>query len=416
MGRIAVVAALLLAVCAAAAPAGTEPERVYAVSESQPTVLTEVDARTLKPVSAARVQLTTLGRWSYSPKGNALAVSTGFVPRGGLPGPVQLRFVDLVKLRLTGSVRLGPDPALTTGYIDPVVLVSWITPETVVAVRQRANRSLEVAGVDAAKRTVRWRKPLSGVVLASAPAGGELVLLVGKEGKIIAPRVVVVGSEGNIRSAELSRLRAGWSWDAASTPPVGETRQPGLTVDPATRTVFVAAPSGLVAEIALDGLGVRYHALRGTFAKYQSGAIRQAVSLGGGILAVAGTNSTVEKNVKGELVQNTRGSGLELVDTRAGTMRTLDETATAVAAWHGGLVAASWRWDSTAREQRGGGLAIYDGAGVLRSRLFEGRPVSLIGVHGEFAYVYAEDERITVELMTGRVVSRAATGPLPLLR
>ena len=37
MGRIAVVAALLLAVCAAAAPAGTEPERVYALlSESQP--------------------------------------------------------------------------------------------------------------------------------------------------------------------------------------------------------------------------------------------------------------------------------------------------------------------------------------------------------------------------------------------
>ena len=63
MGRLAVVAALLLAVCAAAAPAGTEPERVYALlSDSQPAVLAEVDARTLKPVSAARVTLATVGR------------------------------------------------------------------------------------------------------------------------------------------------------------------------------------------------------------------------------------------------------------------------------------------------------------------------------------------------------------------
>lgn len=416
MGRIAALVALLLAVCAAAAPAGTEPERVYALlSESQPAVLAEVDARTLKPVSAARVTLATLGRWSYSPNGRALAVSTGFVPRGGMPGPVQLRFVDLVKLRLTGSVRLGPDPGLSTGYIDPVALVSWITPDIIIAVRQRANRSLELVGVDAGTRTVRWRKPLSGVVLASAPVGGELVLLVGKEAQIVAPRIVVADAQGRIRSEELSRLRAGWTWDAAATPPVGETRHPGLAVDAATRTAFVAAPSGLVAEIALDGLGVRYHALRGTFAKYRSGAIRQAVSLGGGVLAVAGTNMAVEKNAKGELVQSTRGSGLELVDTRTGTTRSLDETATAVASWPGGLVSASWRWDLRASEQRGGGLAIYDGTGVLRSRLFEGRPVSLIGVHGALAYAH-DGDRITVDLMTGRVVSRAAVAPLPLLR
>ena len=329
---------------------------------------------------------------------------------------MQLRFVDLAKLRLTGSVRLGPDPGLSTGYIDPFVRVSWITPETVVAIRQRASRTLELAGVDAGTRTVRWRKPLSGAVLASASVGGELVLLVGKDGQIVAPRIVVVDAQGRIRSEELSRLRAGWSWDAGATPPVGETRQPGLAVDAATRTAFVAAPSGLVAEIALDGLGVRYHALRGMFAKYQSGAIRQAVSLGGGILAIAGTNFTVEKNAKDELVQDTRGSGLELVDTRTGTTRSLDATATVVASWPGGLVSASWRWDSRASEPRGGGLAIYDRTGVLRFRLFEGRPVSLIGVHGGVAYAYAEDERITVDLMTGLVVSRGATGPLPLLR
>jgi hypothetical protein len=241
------------------------------------------------------------------------------------------------------------------------------------------------------------------------------VLLVGKEEHIVAPRIVVVDVRGRVRSAELSRLRAGWTMDAAETPPVGEVRRPGLAVDAATRTAFVAAPSGLVAEIGLDGLGVRYHALRGTFAKYQTGAVRQAVSLGGGLLAVAGTNSTVEKNTKGELVQDTRGSGLELVDTGTGTTRLLDATSTAVAAWRDGLVATSWSWSSNASAQRGGGLAIYDRTGALRFRLLEGRSVSLSGVHGSLAYAH-DGDRITVDLMTGRVVRRGATGPLPLLR
>jgi hypothetical protein len=414
MGRIAVVAALLLAVCAAAAPAGTEPERVYALlSESQPAVLAEVDARTLKPVTSARVQLGRLGSWSFSGDGNVLAVSTGWVPRSGVAEPVRLRFVDLIRMRLTGSVRLGPDPGLSTGHVNPIVLVSWISPEIVVAIRQRANRSLELVGVDGGKQSVRWRKPLSGVVLASASVGGELALLVGKEGQIVAPRVVVVDASGRVRSTELGRLRAGWSWQDAN-PPRGEFRMPGLAVDGATRTAYVAAPSGLIAEVALAGLGVRYHALRGTFTKYRSGADRQAVSLGEGVLAIAGSNSTVEKNAKGELFQATRGNGLELVDTRTGTSRSIDATATAVASWHGGLVSASSSWDSRLSEQRGAGLAIFDRAGVLRTRLLEGRSVSLVGVHGDLAYAY-DGDRITVDLAAGRVIGRGAKA-FPLLR
>lgn len=415
MGRIAVVAALLLAVCAAAAPAGNEPERVYALlSDSQAAVLAEVDARTMKPVSPARVPLAPLGLWSFSPDGTALAVSTGFVPRSGTPGPVRLRFVDLVGMRLTGSVRLGPDPGLLAGNVSPVSLVSWIAPDTVLVIRPRVNRGPELVGVDPAKRSVRWRKPFAGMVLANVAAGGELVLLVGEQERIVAPRIVVIDARGRVRSTELGRLRAGWTWDAGATPPVGETRRPGLAVDSATRTAYVAAPSGLVAEIALDGLGVRYHALRGTLAKYQSGAERQAVSLGAGILAVAGSNSTVEKNTKGELFQVTRASGLELVDTRTGTTRSVDATATSVAAWQGGLVSASRSWDSRVSEQRGGGLAIFDRAGVRRARLLEGRSVSLVGVYGDLAYAYDSD-LITVDLAAGRVVGRG-TGAFPLLR
>lgn len=414
MGRIAAVVALLLGVCAAAAPAGTEPERVYALlTDSPPAVLAEVDARTLKPVSSARVELATVGLWSFSPNGKLLAVSNGWVLRGGVAMPVQLRFVDLVGMKLTGSVRLGLDPGLTTGYVDPVVLVSWITQDTVVAIRQRADRRLELAGVDYGKRTIRWRTPLSGVVLASAAVGGELVLLVGKEGQIVAPRIVVVDAGGRVRSAELGRLRAGWSWDQKQTPPVGETRRPGLAVDSATRTAYVAAPSGLVAEVALDGLGVRYHARRGTFAKYLSGAERQAVSLGGGMLAVAGSNSAVEKS-DGKLYQVTRASGLELVDTRMGTTRSIDTTATAVAMWHGGLVSASRSWDSRLSQQRGGGLAIYDRAGVLQARLLDGRSVSLVGVRGDLAYAY-DGDRITVDLVARKVIGRGANA-FPLLR
>lgn len=414
MGRIAAVAALLLAVCAAAAPAGTEPERVYALlSESQPAVLAEVDARTLKPVSQTRVPLGTFGLWSFSPKGNALAISTGFVPRSGVATAVRLRFVDLAGMRLTGSVRLGPDPGLSTGDVSPIVLVSWIAPNTVLVIRRRANRSFELAGVDPFRRSVRWRKPFTGSVLASAAAGGELVLLVGEEDRIVAPRIVVVDRTGRVRAAELSRLRAGWSWDQEATPPLSEVRQPGLAVDVATRAAYVAAPSGLIAEIALDGLNVRYHAFGGTLAKYQSGAVRQAVSLGGGVLAVAGSNSAVEKS-DGKLYQVIRASGLELVDTRTGVTRSIEVTATSVAMWRGGLVSAGSSWDPRVSDQPGGGLAIFDREGVLRARLFAGRSVWLTGVRGDLAYAYVDDDRVTVDLEAGLLIGRGAKA-FPLL-
>jgi hypothetical protein len=410
MGRVAALAALLLAVCAAAAPAGTEPERVYAVlSESQPAVLAEVDARTLKPVSTARVTLATLGLWSFSPNGEALAVSNGY----GAQGPVRLRFVDLVGMREAGSVRLGPDPLLTE-WGDPVLLVSWITPDTVLVIRHRANRSVELVGVDAARRSVRWRKPFAGSVLARVSAGRDLVLLVGEEDRIVAPRLVVVGAGGRVRSAELSRLRAGWSWDQKADPPRVETRHPGLAVDVATRIAYVAAPSGLVAEIALDELNVRYHALRGAFAKYQSGAERQAVSLGGGVLAVAGSNSNVEAS-DGKFNQVVRPSGLELVDTRTGGARLIDATATSVALWRGGLVAAGRNWDPRASVQAGGGLAIFDRQGVLLARILAGRAVTLAGVHGDLAYAYVDGDRITVDLAAGLLIGRGVKA-FPLLR
>jgi hypothetical protein len=411
MGRAAALAALLLAVCAAAAPAGTAPERVYALlSESQPAVLAEVDARTLKPVSPARVTLTTLGLWSFSPSGAALAVSNGY----GVQGPVRLRFVDLVGMRVTGSVRLGPDPLLSTGWVDPVLLVSWVAPDTVLVIRRRANRSVELVGVDAARRSVRWRKPFVGSVLARVSAGRELVLLVGEEDRIVAPRLVVVGAGGRVRSAELSRLRAGWSWDQEADPPRVETRHPGLAVDVATRTAYVAAPSGLVAEIALDELNVRYHASRGAFAKYQSGAVRQAVSLGNGVLAVAGSNSNVETS-DGKLNQVIRPSGLELVDTRTGGARQIDPTATSVALWRGGLVAAGQNWDPRASVRAGGGLAIFDRQGVLLARLLAGRTVTLAGVHGDVAYAYVDGDRVTVDLVAGLLIGRGGKA-FPLLR
>jgi hypothetical protein len=190
---------------------------------------------------------------------------------------------------------------------------------------------------------------------------------------------------------------------------------PGLAVDSATRTAYVAAPSGLVAEVALAGPSVRYHALRGTLAKYRAGAERHAVSLGSGVLAVAGTNSAVE-SANGDPVQSTRASGLELIDTRGGVTRSIDAEASSVLKWHGGLVSAGRSWDSRVSAQRGSGLAIFDRSGVLRTRLLPGRPASLMGVHGDLAYAYVDSDRVTIDLAAGRIVSRGAGGAFPLLR
>ena len=398
MARVAAIGALLLAVLAGSAPASTAPERVNAlVVSSGGGTIVELDARTLEQTAPPGVRLPNLGPWAFSPDRATLAVSTGYSDRAT---QVRLRLVDLATRRRTASIPLGRDPQLRTGWIDPVVVVSWSSPRTVLVVRRLADKSLQLVTVDTVNRRVVRRQPFAGEVLGHVQSVDALVLLVGEPERIVSPRLVVIAADGSMRWVALARLRAGWTWDSSAQPPVGQQWMPGLTVDGGT--AFVVAPSGTIASVALDDLAVRYQE-RGTLAKYVTGSGRQAVAVGGGVLAVTGSDYEMRARPGADPEQISTPAGLELVNPATGERHRVDATTRSIHQWGDALLA------------EGGGLTVYERDGRVRSRMLQGSSVWVNAVSGSIAYAYEEHEWLLVDLVEGKVIARRASLPVLLV-
>jgi hypothetical protein len=395
MARVAAIVALVLAVPAGAS---TTPERVNAlvVSSAGGTVV-ELDARTLKQTAPAGVRLPNVGPWGFSPDRATVAAATGYSDRAT---PVRLRLVDLASRRRVASIPLGRDPQLRTGWIDPVVLVAWSSPRTVVVLRRLADRSLQLVTVDTGARRVVRREPFAGEMLRHAQSPEGLVLLVGEPERIVAPRLVVIRPDGSARSVALARLRAGWTWDSNAQPPVGLQSMPGLAVDGGT--AYLVAPNGTVASVELDDLAVRYQE-RGALAKYLNGSLRETVSLGGGLLAVTGSDYEMRARPGADPEQISTPAGLELVDARTGQRRRLDSTTRSLRRWGEALLAY------------GDGLTVYERDGRVRSRMLQGSPVWVTAVSGGIAYAYEEHEWLLVDLAAGAVIARRTSLPVLLV-
>jgi hypothetical protein len=395
MARVAAIVALVLAVPAGAS---TTPERVNAlvVSSAGGTVV-ELDARTLNQTAPAGVRLPNVGAWGFSPDRATVAVATGYSDRAT---PVRLRLVDLASRRRVASIPLGRDPQLRTGWIDPVVLVAWSSPRTVVVLRRLADRSLQLVTVDTGARRVVRREPFAGEMLRHAQSPEGLVLLVGEPERIVAPRLVVIRPDGSARSVALARLRAGWTWDSSAQPPVGLQSMPGLAVDGGT--AYLVAPNGTVASVELDDLAVRYQE-RGALAKYLNGSLRETVSLGGGLLAVTGSDYEMRARPGADPEQISTPAGLELVDARTGQRRRLDSTTRSLRRWGEALLAY------------GDGLTVYERDGRVRSRMLQGSPVWVTAVSGGIAYAYEEHEWLLVDLAAGAVIARRTSLPVLLV-
>lgn len=399
MARVAAIAALLLSAQAASAPASTAPDRVNAlmVSSGGGTVV-ELDARTLRQTAPAGVRLPNVGPWAFSPDRETVAVATAYSDR---VTPVRLRLVDLGSRRRVASILLGREPQLRAGWIDySVVLVAWTSPGTVAVLRRLADRSLQLVTVDTAARRVVRRQPLAGDVLRYAQSPEALVLLMGEPERIVSPRLVVIRPDGAVGSVALERLRAGWTWDSNVQPPVGQQLMPGLAVDDGT--AFLVAPNGTVASVGLDDLAVRYQE-RGTLAKYLNGSVREAVSLGGGLLAVTGSNYEMRARPEADPEQLSTPAGLELVDVRTGERQRVDATTQSLRVWGDALLA------------QGDGLTVYDREGRVRSRIFQGSPIWVTAVSGGIAYAYDEHEWLLVDLAAGTVVQRRSSLPVLLV-
>jgi hypothetical protein len=382
--------------------------------------LVRVDLETLRPVPGRAVFLGFGGcaprqggtacwstpAWSVAPSGERLAIAANDVS--------SLRIVDVGRMRVASRTRWGNGGS--------VGALAWLAAGRVLAVQEAFGERQRLVVFDVPRKRVVARRALGGTVVELARAPRELALLVAPEGSIGPARLAVVDARGGARFAQLDRIVAGSKLLGSGSEHRVDVRRPGLAVDPAGGRAFVVAQQ-LVAEIDLRTLAVSYHELERprsllsrlrswlepvASAKQVSGYHRQARWLGSDLLAVAGDDT--EDGVFSP-------AGLELVDTRTWSVRTIEPGASRFEVGDGVLLATGGRWDAVQRRSTGIGLSAYRPVGQRAFQLFDGEWAGLAQVYGNRAYVLLPaqaDVLHVVELATGRLVGTRAQ-PLPTL-
>jgi hypothetical protein len=392
---------LLGLVLFAAAPPPVFPGPLYGLS-GPPSGLSRLDSRTLRPIGPRALLAGHSFGWSFSPDRSQIVL--------GSDGLGEVRFVDLRRMRVLGDVEIVPVRPFT------VIASAWAGPRRVLAVLVTPGccglGDTVVAGLDAHRRRVVWRRTLHGSLQAGGRFRHSLVLVLGPPGRAVGPsRLAVVGPDGDVRSAGLSLIRSGSEAVGPARPDGFLIRSwnPGLAVDPQGRRAFVVQGGAPVAEVDLATLGVRYHVLPGTVSfrvpsaatKAEEGPEREAVWLGHGLLAVTGSDTQTGKDGRGRMQQWSTPAGLKLIDTRRWTVRVLDRHTTSVSFAAARILATSSVWDSRSQQTSGSGLTAYGLDGRVRFHLLGARPLSGVGVLGRYALAGGP----VVDLRSGRVVA-----------
>ena len=248
--------------------------------------------------------------WSFSPDRKRLAASD-------CNG--RLRFLAVPSLKVLGKVQ-------ATSRLWDAASLTWLTPTRLLAVDRAGGGVSSLLVIDTTKRALIRRVDLGGVVSARAIAGRRMVLLVAPFDSLGPARVVVAGSDGTTRSATIDAITAGTHFspfDGAG--PAGEMSIPGFTVDP-SGTAFVVGADLKVAAVDLTTMNVTYHGPTRTVTKLLTGTTRIAAWLGGGKVAVSGSDFAGDASVPA------RPFGLHVLDTSTWKYTTLDTTATGLVA------------------------------------------------------------------------------------
>ncbi len=282
------------------------------------------------------------------------------------------------------------------------------------------DTTLALDTVDTVSRKVVTSQSLAAPLLQLARSADGLVVLAGTFNAIVPVRLLVIGSDGTVRTVTVQRILAGTHYDTKSQDPIGATNLPGLAVDPSSGIAYVIDPSGLVATVDLGNLSVAYHQLgSGSLlariadwltppaeAKGTNGNQLVAQWLGKGLIAVAGTQETATAQV-----DSYRPTGLRIIDTRNWSVRMLDQQADTFMVADG-LLLATGRRSSYGNTQHvhGEGLAAYGPDGALRWRVKGlGGQLYLADVYRSLALVDGHGTLHLVDLATGRVMH----GPPP---
>jgi hypothetical protein len=447
MSRISQVALVLVSAIAAAAGlahCGSSPSTTAEREGVPPSALlgyvpagdrhalVRVDAHTLRALGP-RVDVGTEGcasraggtacwssaPWSFSPDRSQLVVA-----RNDEGAARSLRVVDIARMRATADIELGG---------GAVGLVAWPSRGRLLAIQELCCDELErLLVVDAARHRVIAHRDLGGTVVRVARSPRELVLLIAPARRVGVARVAVVDDRGGVRFVALERTPAGQQLLESASHRLRQSL-PGLAVDPSGRRALVVGP-GLVADVDLAGLAVSYHDLAHpisllgrlrewleptAYAKAASGPVRTARWLGGGILAVTGSDEEPSDQSGRDAGARVRPAGLSLVDIRNWSVRTIDRGATDVRV-AGDLLLAT----GSGSEPPGDaiGLTAYELDGTRRFQRFAGRRAWVEQVHDARAYVdvfrpgAATESLQVVDLATGRATrARAATPPRLLL-
>jgi hypothetical protein len=256
-------------------------------------------------------------------------------------------------------------------------------------------------------------------------AGNGVVAVGGRTDTIGPAQLLVVDQDGVTKSVQLDRIRAGGRAEAgvSEEEPTYRVASPGLAVDAAIRRAYVVGERGLVAEIDLATLAVTYREVwrpasllrrfldwlqPAAHAKLMNGWTRQAVSLGAGKLAVAGSDY--------DGLAGHPSSGLELFDLESGIRRPLNTGSSYAQAAGGVLLAGGGSYDGRTQVSSGVGLTAYTYDGQKLWHALGDEPVWWFQVTGGYAYVAGPDAypatvRV-IDLADGSV--RTLRGQLPM--
>jgi hypothetical protein len=388
----------------------------------RPSALRRLDPLTLEPVGGRRVTL------PYGISGYAWSPDRRLLVLGDVDDDV-VHVVDPVRMRLLRTVRFGIVARAPRQ-------VAWLAPRRLVVVAGEPADGAYLLMVDPVAGRVLSRRRLGPATLGGVVAGSRLVLLRTSAGDIGPARLLVVDAGGGVRAVALDGIQAGFrhppDWDAPGA--YGVSRDAGLAVDPAGGRAFVVVAGATVAEVDLASLRVTYRHLRqpgsllrrlahwlvpAAEAKLVTGTWRGACWLGGGALAVWGTDARVTGDTPPELASEVRPSGLKLVDTRTWTVRPLGPDGTGVRWQSGRLLAFGTTWGGEAQRPRGTGLTAYGPGSQPPRQLLGDSAVFDAYLNGDLVYASVDGGReqpghVVLSLRRGRVLA-TSRDPLPSL-
>jgi hypothetical protein len=277
---------------------------------------------------------------------------------------------------------------------------------------------MQALAIDPSSRRVLWRRSIEGSIREVERSSDGLVLLVAPADTIGPAKLVVIGADGSVSSVVLERVLAGFERHDTPGDFVGRTRSPGLAIDLLGNRAFVVGAGEPIAQVDLSSTSVSYHGGSRTLAKAIDGPQRWAAWLGNGMLAVAGSDFSVQTDAQGRMRQTVTPSGLSLIDTRTWSARALQPDASTAMVVGDSLLAYGSGYDSASDTITGSGLTIYRLDGTTRLHVLARTPVNDVQANGRLAYLFLRDRDghvLVIDTHVGRILARITKPDIALL-